>query len=160
MRARPPNKGRKDPMANSSTDTPKTIVLIHGLWLTALSWEHWVERYRKRGFLVVARSWPGLEGDIDAIRRDPSPMVNVGLEDVVEHYENIIEGLGKPVIIMGHSFGGLVTQLLLDRGFGTVGVGIDSAAPKGVLSLPLSEIKSAFPVLNNPANAHRAVALT
>ncbi|HVP59163.1 MAG TPA: alpha/beta hydrolase [Myxococcaceae bacterium] len=147
-------------MANPSKDTPTSIVLIHGLWLTALSWEHWVERYRKRGFDVVARSWPGLDGDIDALRRDPSPMVNVGLEEVVEHYEKIIDGLGRPVIIMGHSFGGLVTQLLLDRGFGAAGVGIDSAAPKGVLSLTLSEIKSAFPVLKNPANAHRAVALT
>ena len=137
-----------------------TVVLIHGLWLTALSWEHWVERYRTRGFDVVARSWPGLEGDIDDLRNDPSPMKDVGLLEVVDHYEKIIHDLGRPVIIMGHSFGGLITQLLLDRGFGTAGVGIDSAAPEGVFRLPPSEIKSAFPGLKNPANRHRAVALT
>ena len=126
----------------SDPGIPKTVVLIHGLWLTALCWEHWVERYRKRGFDVVARSWPGLEGDIEDIRNDPSAMAHVGLGDVVDHYEKIIHDLGQPVIIMGHSFGGLVTQLLLDRGQGAAGVAIDSAAPKGVFRLPPSEVKS------------------
>jgi pimeloyl-ACP methyl ester carboxylesterase len=144
----------------SEQDNPRTVVLIHGLWLTPLCWEHWVERYQQRGFEVVARSWPGLEGTIEDIRNDPSPMANVGLGDVVDHYEKIIHDLGRPVIIMGHSFGGLVTQILLDRGQGAAGVAIDSAAPKGVFRLPASEIKSGFPVLKSPANRHRAVALT
>ena len=50
------------------TDRKKTIVLIHGLWLTARSWEHWVERYRSRGFDVIAKSWPGMEGDVESLR--------------------------------------------------------------------------------------------
>jgi pimeloyl-ACP methyl ester carboxylesterase len=147
-------------MSQPDPAATKTVVLIHGLWLTALSWEHWVERYKSRGFDVIARSWPGLEGNIDDIRKDPSPIAEVGIAEVVNYYEKIITDLKKPVIIMGHSFGGLMTQLLLDRGLGTAGVGIDSAAPKGVYRLPFSELKSGFPVLKNPANRHRAVALT
>jgi pimeloyl-ACP methyl ester carboxylesterase len=94
----------------------------------------------------------GPEGNIEDIRNDPTPMGNIGLGDVVDHYEKIIHDLGRPVIIMGHSFGGLITQILLDRGQGAVGVAIDSAAPKGVFRVPVSEIRSGFPVLKSPAN--------
>jgi pimeloyl-ACP methyl ester carboxylesterase len=138
----------------------RTIVLIHGLWLTALSWEHWVERYQSRGHRVIARSWPGAETDVESLRRDPSALAHVGIADIVEHYEEIIKGLDAPPIIIGHSFGGLITQLLLDRGFGSAGVALDSAPAKGILRLPWSSLKSSFPVLKNPANVHRAVALT
>jgi alpha-beta hydrolase superfamily lysophospholipase len=143
-----------------TTKPPSTIVLIHGLWLTALSWEHWVERYTARGFRVVARSWPGMGGDIDALRRDPSAVADLGVGEVVEHYEKTIRELDAPPIIIGHSFGGLVTQILLDRGLGAAGVALDSAPAKGILALPWSEIRSGWPALKNPANNHRAVALT
>jgi len=106
--------------------TPDTIVLIHGLWMTSLSWEHWVKHYTDKGFRVIARSWPGMEGDIQALRADPSAVASLGVTDVVEHYEAIIKELDRPPIIMGHSFGGLMTQILLDRGFGAAGVAIDS----------------------------------
>ena len=140
--------------------SPGTIVLIHGLWMTALSWENWVNRYTSRGYQVVARSWPGMEGDIDELRRDPSGVANLGLGEIVDHYDRIIRELDQPPIIMGHSFGGAVTQILLDRGLGAAGVGIDSAAPKGIYTLPFSQLKSGFPVLRSPTNVHRAVALT
>jgi pimeloyl-ACP methyl ester carboxylesterase len=140
--------------------TSKTIVLIHGLWLNASSWEHWVVRYRARGFEVVARSWPGVEGDIEQVRRDPSAMSHVGVTEVVDHYDRIIRELKAPPIIIGHSFGGAVTQILLDRGLGSAGVAMDSAPLKGMYRLPLSSLRSGFPVLKNPANSHRAVALT
>lgn len=136
------------------------IVLIPGLWMTSLSWEHWVERYRARGHQVIARSWPGLEGDPEAIRRDPSAMVHVGVSEVVDHYQAIIRELDRPPIIMGHSFGGLVTQVLLDRGMGSAGVAIAPAPVKGVVRLPWSTLRSSFPALKNPANNRRAVALT
>ena len=139
---------------------PDTIVLIHGLWMTALSWEHWVEHYTDRGYRVIARSWPGMEGDIEAIRADPSAIAKLGVTDVVDHYEAIIRELDKPPIIMGHSFGGLMTQILLDRGLGAAGVAIDSAPVKGILVLPFSTIRVSIPALSNPANNHRAVALT
>jgi pimeloyl-ACP methyl ester carboxylesterase len=136
------------------------IVLIHGLWMTALSWEHWVDRYQRQGFEVIARSWPGVDGDIAALRRDPSGLDRLGITEIVEFYAGVIGGLDRKPIIMGHSFGALITQILLDDGWGTAGVSIDSAPVKGVFRLPWSALRSAFPGLKNPANRHRAVTLT
>jgi alpha-beta hydrolase superfamily lysophospholipase len=143
-----------------ATNTPDTIVLIHGLWMTPLSWEHWIKRYSDRGYRVIARGWPGMDGDIDAIRRDPSKIAGLGVTEVVDHYDAIIRGLDKPPIIMGHSFGGLMTQILIDRGLGAAGVAIDSAPVKGILLLPFSSIRSAWPALSNPFNYNKATALT
>jgi pimeloyl-ACP methyl ester carboxylesterase len=148
------------PSGSTHTKTPDTVVLIHGLWMTALSWEHWVDRYQGRGINVIARSWPGMEGDIDALRADTSEIDDLGIEEIVEHYTGIIEELASPPIIMGHSFGGAFTQILLDRGLGAAGVAIDSAPVRGLLALPVSTLRSGFPVLKNPANRHRAVALS
>lgn len=92
-------------------NTAHPIVLIHGLWLNALSWEHWVERYRRRGCNVIARSWPGLEGEIANLRQDPSGMEDLGIQEVVDHYAKIIGELDDKPIIIGHSFGGLVAQI-------------------------------------------------
>jgi alpha-beta hydrolase superfamily lysophospholipase len=149
-------------MTTSDRDAsaPNTIVLIHGLWMTALSWEHWVKHYSDKGYRVIARSWPGMEGDIDQLRRDPSAVATLGVTEVVDHYESIIRELDRPPIIMGHSFGGLMTQILLDRGLGAAGVAIDSAPVKGILVLPWSSIRVALPALSNPANNHRASSLT
>lgn len=139
---------------------PDTIVLINGLWMTALSWENWVKRYEDRGYRVIARSWPRMEGDIEEMRRDPSPLADLGLGEIVDHYEGIVQNLDRPPIIIGHSFGGLITQVLLDRGLGAAGVAIDSAPVKGILLLPFSTLRVGFPALRNPANIHRAGALT
>lgn len=141
-------------------DKPDTIVLIHGLWMTALSWEHWVTRYQERGFKVIARSWPRMEGDLSELRSDTSGFDDLGVEEILEHYEGIIGDLDAPPIIMGHSFGGAFTQILLDRGLGAAGVAIDSAPLKGMFALPGSTLKAGRPVLKNPANRHKAVALT
>src|SRR6266436_5165227 len=92
-----------------------SIILINGLWMTALSWENWVKRYTDKGYRVIARSWAGMEGDIDQLRRDPSAIATLGITEIVDHYEGIIRELENPPIIMGHSFGGLITQILLDR---------------------------------------------
>ncbi len=138
----------------------QTIVLIHGLWLTALSWENWVKRYTGDGFRVIARSWPGMDGDLDALRADTSGIDNLGLTEITDYYVGIITALDRPPIILGHSYGGLITQLLLDRGRGAAGVAIDSSPIKGVLVVPASTFRSGFPVLKNPANRHRSVSLT
>jgi pimeloyl-ACP methyl ester carboxylesterase len=128
--------------------------------MTPLSWEHWIDRYEARGFRVLAPAWPGMDGDIDELRRDPSSIEHLGIQEIVDHYDAIIRKLDRPPIIMGHSFGGAFTQILLDRGLGAAGVAIDSAAVKGVLALPWSTLKSALPVLKSPANNHKAVALS
>lgn len=144
---------------NSAHDAP-AVVLIHGLWVTPRSWEHWVAYYASQGIQVLAPAWPGVEGEVEDLRADPSAMAGIGLEQVVNHYDAVVRGLDRPPILIGHSFGGTIVQLLLDRGLGSAGVAIDSAAVKGVLPLPLSTLRSTWPVLRNPANKAKAVGLS
>jgi pimeloyl-ACP methyl ester carboxylesterase len=139
---------------------PDTIVLIHGLWVTPRSWEHWIERYEGRGYRVLAPAYPGLEVEVEALNEDPSPIEALTVPAVVEHYEGIVGELERPPIIMGHSFGGLLTQILLDHGYGAAGVAIDSVPAEGIKVVPVSQIRASFPVLRNPANRHRAVPFT
>jgi pimeloyl-ACP methyl ester carboxylesterase len=139
---------------------PPTVVLIHGLWMTTRSWEHWVPHLESRGCDVVLRGWPGLEQEVEDLRADPSPIAGIGLTEIVDHYEAIIRGLDRPPVIIGHSFGGLITQLLLDRGLGAAGVTLGSAPPKGVLVLPYSTLRSAWPALRNPANLKKTTPLS
>jgi len=140
--------------------TPNTVVFIHGLWMTGLSWEQWEQRFQARGLNTLAPSWPGMEGPIEALREDASAVEELGIDEIVDHYERIIRDLDQPPIIIGHSFGGVFTQMLLDRGVGAAGVAVDSGPVKGLLNLPLSTLRSGWPVLKNPANRHRAVGLT
>jgi alpha-beta hydrolase superfamily lysophospholipase len=137
-----------------------TIVLIPGLWMTALCWEHWVKHYSDKGYCIVARSWPGMEGGIEQLRRDPSSFASLGLKDVVDHYEQIIRELETPPIIIGYGFGGLVTQILLDRGWGAAGAAIASAPVRGIARLPLSLLKLALSVLGNSFNSRETISLT
>lgn len=140
--------------------SPDTIVLIHGLWLTSRSWEKWAARYEGRGYTVLAPSWPGMEAEVEALNRDPSPIARLDVAQVVDHYDSTIRGLDNPPIIMGHSFGGTFMQLLIDRGLGAAGVGVASATVKGVRDLPLSTIRATSPVLRNPFNRGKAVPLS
>jgi pimeloyl-ACP methyl ester carboxylesterase len=144
----------------SESASAETIVLIHGMWMTPLSWENWTSHYTARGHRVLAPAWPGLDKEPEELRRDPSPLRGLGITEIVDHYDKIIRELDQPPIIMGHSFGGLHTQLLLDRGLGAAGVALDTAAPKGVLKLPYSTLRAAFPALRNPANRKKEVPLT
>src|SRR5437588_5057969 len=136
-----------------------TIILIPGLWATALCWEHWVKHYGGRGYSVIAANWPGMEGDIQQLRRDPSSFATLGLSDVVDHYEQIIGELETPPIIIGHGFGGLVTQILLDRGWSAAGVAMASAPVKGIARLPLSVLKLAFSVVGK-SHSNKTASLT
>ena len=139
---------------------PAPIVLIHGLWMTPLSWEHWSERFSARGHEVLAPAWPGFDAGVPALNADPSGVQNLGIARILDHYEGIVRGLDQPPIIMGHSFGGLFTTILLDRGLGAAGVSVDGAPGKGILGLPISTLRSSLPVLGNPLNRGKATALT
>jgi len=139
---------------------PSTVVLIHGLFMTALSWERWVERCSARGYNVVARSWPRMEGDIDALRRDPSVLAGMGAAEIIDHFDRIIRALDAPPIIIGNSFGGAFTEVLLDRGLGAAGVAIDAAQLRGVYNIPLTQLRALFPIVGNPLNRARAVMMT
>ncbi|MFB4267937.1 alpha/beta hydrolase [Nonomuraea sp. GTA35] len=142
------------------TQTKPPIVLIHGLWLTPRAWEHWIERYAGLGHQVSAPAWPGMEIEVEALRKNPEVMNGRGVTEVADFYEKIVREQDRPPIIVGHSFGGLITQILLDRGLGAAGVAIHPTPIKGVLRLPLSSLRSAFPVLSNPGNRSRTVALS
>jgi len=130
------------------------------MWMTPLSWEHWASHYTDRGHRVLAPAWPGLDKEPEELRRDPAPLRGIDITEVVDHYDKTIRGLDQAPIIVGHSFGGLSTQLLLDRGLGVAGVTLGTAAPKGVLRLPFSTLRSAWPALGNPANVGKETPLT
>ena len=107
----------------AATDTPApagpdTVVLIHGLWMTPRSWEHWVAHYEGRGYRVLAPTYPGFEGEVEALRADPAPIERVTIPETVAHLERIVGELARPPILMGHSAGGFLVQALLDHGFG------------------------------------------
>jgi pimeloyl-ACP methyl ester carboxylesterase len=146
-------------MTEQTTSAPP-IVLIHGLWMTPRSWDRWVEYYRGKGHEVVAPAYPGFEIEVEALRERPEIIAEASVADTLDHLSEVVEGLDRPPIIMGHSFGGTFTQLLVNRGLGAAAVTIDSAPPEGVRVNPPVQIKSLFPVLKNPANRHRAVGFT
>ncbi len=139
---------------------PDTIVLIHGFWVTPRSWEDWITHYEGRGYRVLAPAYPGFEVEVEALNADVSPIEAVTVPQIIEHLEAVVGGLESPPILIGHSAGGVFTQVLLDHGFGAAGVAINSAPTEGVKRIPLSQIKATFPVLKNPANRHRAVGFT
>ncbi|UKJ65091.1 alpha/beta hydrolase [Cellulosimicrobium cellulans] len=139
---------------------PDTVVLIHGLWMTPRSWEGWVTYYEAKGLTVLTPAYPGFEIEVEALRENPQIIADLTVPETVDHLAAVIEGLASPPIIMGHSFGGVMTQLLLARGLGAAAVVIDSAPTEGVHVTPVSQARSLFPALRNPANRRRAVAFT
>ena len=142
------------------SSAPDTVVLVHGLWMTPRSWEEWVPYLEGKGYRVLTPAYPGFEVEVEALREDPSVIASLTVPQTVAHLAETITGLEKPPIIIGHSFGGTLTQLLLDRGCGAAGVVIDSAPTEGVRVSPPSQIRSLFPFLKNPANRRRAAGFT
>ena len=139
---------------------PDTVVLVHGLWVTPRSWEHWVERYESKGLTVLTPAYPGFEIEVEALRADPSVIAGCDITETIEHLADVVGSVSTPPIIMGHSFGGALTQMLVARGLGAAGVAINSAPTEGVRTNPPSQIKSLFPALNNPSKRHKAVGFT
>jgi pimeloyl-ACP methyl ester carboxylesterase len=142
------------------SETPRTVVFLHGLWLHATSWAPWVELFEDAGYSCLAPGWPGIPDTVEAARLDPESIADHGIDDVVHHYASIIETLPAPPILVGHSFGGMIAEKLLGMDAAVGAVAIDAAQIKGVLPLPLSSLRSTLPVFKNPANKHRAVSLT
>jgi pimeloyl-ACP methyl ester carboxylesterase len=139
---------------------PDTIVLIHGFWVTPRSWERWIERYESQGYRVLAPAYPGFEVEVEALNADPSPIEALEVPEIIAKLEGVVSELDEPPILIGHSAGGVFTQILLDHGFGAAGVAINSAPTEGVKRVPLSQVRATFPILRNPANRHRAVGFT
>lgn len=136
------------------------VVLIHGLWVTPRSWEHWVTYYQAKGHTVLTPAYPGFEVEVEALRVDPSPIASLTVPQTLAHLEKVIGDLDEPPILIGHSFGGVLTQLLLDRGHGAAGVVIDSVPPEGVRVSPPSQLKSLLPIFRRPSTRHREAGFT
>ena len=144
--------------ANTAGSTP--VVFVHGLWLLPTSWDRWAELFEKNGYTALTPGWPDDPDTVAQAKAHPEVFANKSVGDVADHFEDVIRGLKKKPAVIGHSFGGLLTQILAGRGVAKVSVAIDPAPFRGVLPLPISSLRSASPVLKNPANYHRAVPLT
>ena len=138
----------------------RPVVFIHGLWLHATSWSSWLDLFREAGYDPVAPGWPHEADTVAGARKDPDAVADLGIDDVTSHYRDLIESLDRDPVIIGHSFGGLFAEKLLGQGAGAAAVAIDPAQIKGVLPLPLAQLRSGLPALKNPANLHKAISLT
>ncbi|MBG6237818.1 pimeloyl-ACP methyl ester carboxylesterase [Mycetocola sp. CAN_C7] len=147
-------------MSDNSVPKPP-IVLVHGLWMTPSSWDTWAQRYRGLGHEVITPGWPGIDSRTPAeVRKNPKPLEGLGIKKAVDHYDRIIRDLPAMPIIMGHSFGGIFIQMLLDRGLGIAGVGVEPGQPAGVTVLPLTTLRTGFPILSNPFQINKAKPLS
>ncbi len=138
----------------------RPVVFIHGLWLHATSWQPWIELFAAAGYQPSAPGWPHEPPTVAEARANPDAVADLSIDDVTDHYAGIVAGLDEPPVLIGHSFGGLFAEKLLGQGIGAAAVAIDPAQIKGVLPLPLAQLRSGLPALGNPANLHRSVSLT
>ena len=145
-------------VANATGRPP--VVFVHGLWLLPNSWDRWAALFEENGFVALTPGWPDDPETVEEAKAHPEVFAGKSIGQVADHFEQIIRGLTRKPAIIGHSFGGLLTQILAGRGLAAASVAIDPAPFRGVLPLPISALKSALPVLGNPANRNRAVPLT
>jgi pimeloyl-ACP methyl ester carboxylesterase len=138
----------------------RPVVFIHGLWLHATSWQPWVELFDEAGYSAIAPGWPGDADTVEASRARPEDIADKGIDNVVDHYLRLFADLDRKPILIGHSFGGMISEKLLGMDAADAAIAIDAAQIKGVLPLPLSSLRATLPVFKNPANKHHAVSLT
>ena len=144
--------------ANASGRTP--VVFIHGLWLLPSSWDRWAAVFEEAGLTPLTPGWPDDPATVEEANANPDVFARKTVGQVADHFADVIKQLTMKPAVIGHSFGGLLTQILAGRGLAAASVAIDPAPFRGVLPLPISALKSASPVLHNPANRHRAIPLT
>jgi pimeloyl-ACP methyl ester carboxylesterase len=144
--------------ANATGRTP--VVFVHGLWLLPSSWDRWAALFAESGYAPVSLGWPDDPETVEEANAHPEVFANKTVGQVADHFADLIAKLDKKPAIVGHSFGGLLAQILAGRGLSVASVAIDPAPFRGVLPLPISALRSSSPVLTNPANRHRAVPLT
>jgi non-heme chloroperoxidase len=153
-----PDTAEQVEQANASDLSP--VIFIHGLWLLPSSWERWATAFEEAGYTALAPGWPDDPATVEEANANPEVFARKTVGQVADHYAGIIGRLKKKPAVIGHSFGGLLTQIVAGRGLSAASVAIDPAPFRGVLPLPISALKSAAPVLSNPANRNRAVPLT
>jgi pimeloyl-ACP methyl ester carboxylesterase len=143
---------------NATGRTP--VVFIHGLWLLPSSWDRWAELFEEAGYAAITPGWPDDPESVAEANAHPEVFADKSVGQVADHYTDVITLLDKKPAVIGHSFGGLLTQMVAGRGIAAASVAIDAAPFRGVLPLPITALKSASPVLGNPLNRHRAIPLT
>ena len=144
--------------ANASSSTP--VVFVHGLWLLPSSWERWAKLFEQNGFVALTPGWPDDPETVAEAKASPEVFAGKSVGQVADHFGEVIGGLERKPVVIGHSFGGLLTEILAGRGLATASVAIAPAPFRGVLPLPISALRAASPALKNPANAHKAIPLT
>jgi len=144
--------------ANDSGRTP--VVFVHGLWLLPSSWDRWAELFEHAGYASLTPGWPDDPDTVEEAKEHPEVFAGKSIGQVADHFDEVIRGLTQEPIVIGHSFGGLLTEILAGRGLASASVVISPAPFRGVLPLPFSSLRAASPALRNPANRHRAVPLT
>jgi non-heme chloroperoxidase len=147
-------------VARANATGLQPVVFIHGLWLLPSSWDRWATVFEEAGFTALTPGWPDDPDTVEEANAHPEVFAKKTVGQVADHFAEIVAKLDQKPIIIGHSFGGLLAQILAGRGLSAVSVAIDPAPFRGVLPLPISALKSASPVLRNPANRNRAVPLT
>jgi pimeloyl-ACP methyl ester carboxylesterase len=153
-----PREAEQVERANASGKTP--VVFIHGLWLLPSSWDAWTELFERSGYAALTPSWPDDPETVDEARAHPELLAGKKLGQIADHVAEVIQELQKKPVVMGHSTGGLLAQIIADRGMSAVTVAIDPGPFRGVLPLPVSTLRVSAPVLRNPLNRKRAVTLT
>ena len=147
-------------MSTRSDSDRIPLMFVHGAWLSSRSWETYLDYFGKRGFAVSAPEWPRKHGDVEEMRETGEDSKGLGVAEIVDHYDGLIRELDEPPVLVGHSYGGLFVELLLDRGLGRAGVAMSPAPAKGILKLPFSTLKAGTPVLAHPSKWHGVVTLT
>jgi len=145
-------------LANATGRTP--VVFVHGLWLLASSWDRWAAVFREAGYATLQPGWPDDPDTYEEAQANPEVFAQKTIGQVADHYEEVIQGLDRKPAVIGHSFGGLLAQILAGRGLAAATVAVDPAPFRGVLPLPFSALKASTAVLRNPANRHRAIPLS
>jgi non-heme chloroperoxidase len=144
--------------ANATGKQP--VVFVHGLWLLPSSWDRWAAVFKRAGYVTLTPGWPDDPETVAEAKEHPEVFAKKTIGQIADHFDEVIGGLDKKPAIIGHSFGGLLTQILAGRGLSAASVAFDSAPFRGILPLPISTLKSGKPVLGNPANRGRAIPLT
>jgi pimeloyl-ACP methyl ester carboxylesterase len=152
--------GESEQVQRANESGLQPVVFIHGLWLLPSSWDRWAAVFEEAGYTALSPGWPDDPDTVEEANANPEVFAHKTVGQVADHFADVIDELDKKPAVVGHSFGGLLAQIIAGRGLSAASVAIDPAPFRGVLPLPISALKSASPVLSNPANRNRAVPLT
>jgi len=156
----PPTASELEEVERANASGKQPVVFVHGLWLLDSSWDNWATFFEEAGYAAVTPGWPDDPPSVEEARAHPEAFAGKGIGDIAAYQQQIVEKLDRKPAIIGHSFGGLLVQILAGRGLSAATVAIDPAPSRGVLPLPIAALKSSSAVLSNPTNRHKSVALT